>query len=395
MGSMTGTTTEAATAAAAGTATAGVRAGPSRIPQRAIDCTVMRGGTSKSVFFLARDLPPGRARRDEVLLRAMGSPDTRQIDGLGGATTVTSKVAIISPSPEPGIDVDYGFAQVEIAEARVDTAPTCGNTLSAVGPYAVERGLVPATTPVTRVTIRDVNTGAVVEAGVPTPDRMVAYDGGHAIDGVPGTAAPVELSFRGIAGAVTGAVFPTGRRSETIDGVEVTCIDVAMPMVLAAARSFGLNGHEPPAGIDAMMALTTRIEALRLEAGKRMGLGDVSRSVVPKVGLLAPPRGDGHLSSRYLTPWRCHVSHAVSGAIAVCCAAAVPDTVAAAVLRGDGRFPHRAVLEHPSGTIGVRLDLTTGAGGDLVVRSAGIERTARTLMVGQVMVPWSVWPPDT
>ncbi|MFV0258218.1 MAG: 4-oxalomesaconate tautomerase [Acidimicrobiales bacterium] len=374
--------------------------GPGRAAQRAIDCTIMRGGTSKSVFFMAGDLPPGRHRRDEVLLRAMGSPDTRQIDGLGGATTVTSKVAIISPSPESGIDVAYGFAQVEIAEARVDTTPTCGNTLSAVGPYAIERGLVAATAPVTTVTIRDLNTGAVIESRVPTPDRVVTYEGDHGVDGVPGTAAPVELLFRDVCGSVTGSVFPTGCRSESLDGIEVTCIDVAMPMVLVAARSLGLTGYEPPAGIDAMMALSSRIEALRLEAGKRMGLGDVSRSVVPKVGLLAPPRHHGHLSSRYLTPWRCHVSHAVSGAIAVCTAAAATGTVAATEARPDHRFPHHAVLEHPSGSIGVRLDIRSGPGagpghGELVVRSAGIERTARTLMTGQVMVPWSVWPPGT
>ena len=251
--------------------------------QRAIPCMFMRGGTSRGPFFLLEDLPADPEVRDRVLLAAMGSPDPRQIDGLGGATTVTSKVAMVSPSQRPGIDVDYRFAQVWLDKAIVDTAPSCGNMLAGVGPFAIERGLVTPDADETRVRIFDVNTGSRIEAIVQTPGGTVTYAGDQRIDGVPGTAAPVVLSFSDVVGSKCGAMFPTGAVQEEIDGVAVSCIDVAVPMVMMRAGDLGLSGYEPDE-ITGNAVLMRRIEKIRLEAGRRMGLGDVAESVVPRSG---------------------------------------------------------------------------------------------------------------
>ena len=255
--------------------------------QRAIPCMFMRGGTSRGPFFLLADLPADSEVRDRVLLAAMGSPDPRQIDGLGGATTVTSKVAMVSPSQRPGIDVDYRFAQVWLDKAIVDTAPSCGNMLAGVGPFAIERGLVTPDADETWVRIFDVNTGSRIEAIVQTPGGTVTYAGDQRMGGVPGTGAPVVLSFSDVVGSKCGALFPTGAVQEEIDGVPVSCIDVAMPMVIMRAGDLGLSGYDPDE-ITGNAVLMERIEKTRLEAGRRMGLGDVAESVVPKVGILAP-----------------------------------------------------------------------------------------------------------
>ena len=248
--------------------------------QRAIPCMFMRGGTSRGPFFLLEDLPADPEVRDRVLLAAMGSPDPRQIDGLGGATTVTSKVAMVSPSQRPGIDVDYRFAQVWLDKAIVDTAPSCGNMLAGVGPFAIERGLVTPDADETRVRIFDVNTGSRIEAIVQTPGGTVTYAGDQRIDGVPGTGAPVVLSFSDVVGSKCGALFPTGAVQEEIDGVPVSCIDVAMPMVMMRAGDLGISGYDPD-DITGNAVLMQRIEKIRLEAGRRMGLrrcGRISRS---------------------------------------------------------------------------------------------------------------------
>ena len=260
--------------------------------QRAIPCMFMRGGTSRGPFFLLEDLPAEPEVRDRVLLAAMGSPDPRQIDGLGGATTMTSKVAMVSPSQRAEIDVDYRFAQVWLDKAIVDTAPSCGNTLAGVGPFAIERRLVIPDADETRVRIFDVNTGSRIEALVQTPGGTVTYAGDQRMDGVPGTGAPVVLSFSDVVGSKCGALFPTGAVQEEIDGVPVSCIDVAMPMVIMRAGDLGLSGYDPDE-ITGNAVLMERIEKTRLEAGRRMGLGDVAESVVPKVGILAPARRGG------------------------------------------------------------------------------------------------------
>ncbi|HEY5622442.1 MAG TPA: PrpF domain-containing protein, partial [Gammaproteobacteria bacterium] len=252
--------------------------------QREIPCVFMRGGTSRGPYFLPEDLPADAETRDRVLLAAMGSPDTRQIDGLGGATTPTSKVAIVGRSGQADCDVDYLFAQVYVEKGIVDTAPSCGNMLAGVGPFAIERGLVDADDGETRVRIFNVNTGSRIEALVQTPDGVVEYEGDQHIDGVPGTAAPIVLSFTNIVGSKCGALLPTGERREEIDGIEVTCCDVAMPMFMMRATDLGLAGYEIDE-ITADRVRAERIETIRREAGRRMGLGDVTDSVIPKVGL--------------------------------------------------------------------------------------------------------------
>ena len=294
----------------------------------AIPCLLMRGGTSKGPYFKAADLPADTPERDRVLLAVMGSPDIRQIDGLGGADSLTSKVAIVSPSTRDGVDVDYLFAQVDIPRAVVDTSPSCGNMLSGVGPFAIETGMVQAKDGTTRVVIFDVNTSSRIEAVVQTPGGHVNYSGTAAIDGVPGTAAPVMLNFMDAVGAKTGVMLPTGQVIETIDGIEVSCLDVCMPMVMMRATDLGLDGTEGRAAIDGNTALLARIEAIRMEAGRRMGFGDVTDKVIPKVGLLSPPRGEGAITSRYLTPHKLHSAHAVTGAVCVATACLLEGSVA-------------------------------------------------------------------
>lgn len=361
--------------------------------QRAIPCMFMRAGTSRGPFFLLEDLPADPEVRDRVLLAAMGSPDPRQIDGLGGATTVTSKVAMVSPSERPGIDVDYRFAQVWLDKAIVDTAPSCGNMLAGVGPFAIERGLVAAEGDETRVRIFDVNIGSRIEAVVQTPGGAVTYAGDQRIDGVPGTGAPVVLSFSDVVGSKCGAMFPTGVEQEEIDGVAVSCIDVAMPMVVIRAGDLGLSGYDPEE-ISGKALLMQRIEKIRLEAGRRMGLGDVTESVVPKVGILSPPRRGGLVYSCYLTPHHVHPSHAVTGAICVACCASVRETVASRVARlltepvtePAADIAETVCIEHPSGTVDIRVE--TGKGGtELGVQRAGVILTARKIMEGRVFVP--------
>lgn len=350
----------------------------------------MRGGTSRGPYFLPEDLPQDVELRDRVLLAVMGSPDRRQIDGLGGATTPTSKVAIVGPSDRPGCDVDYLFAQVSVEKGIVDTAPSCGNILAGVGPFALERGLVEPRDKETRVAIYNVNTQSRIEAVVQTPNGQVTYEGNQHIDGVSGTAAPIVLSFADVVGSKCGCLFPTGSAKEEIDGIEVTCCDVAMPMLLIRAGDLGLSGYERDE-ITADPDLMLRIETIRREAGKRMGLGDVTDSVIPKVGLLAPARAGGTISSRYLTPHAVHAAHAVTGAICISSCLSIEGTIANALAASSAGSDKRVRIEHPSGSIEIRLQ-TSGNGAALDVTSAGVVRTARKIMAGSVFVPDSVWP---
>jgi len=345
----------------------------------------MRGGTSRGPFFKADDLPKDAAARDRVLLAAMGSPDVRQIDGLGGADTLTSKVAIVSKSTRPGVDVDYLFAQVDIGKPIVDTNPSCGNMLAGVAPFAIETGLFPAQDGETHVMIYNVNTEARIEAIVQTPGRQVQYTGDARIDGVPGTAAPIVLNFMDVVGSISGKLLPTGNARDVIDGIEVTCIDVAMPMIMMRAKDVGLTGYEGRAEINPNKALFARIEPIRREAGKRMGFGDVTDKVIPKVGLLSPPRDGGTIASRYLTPHALHAAHAVTGAVCVASACALEGTIAHELAKPDSANPRTIWIEHPSGQVDVLLQ-TRGKGADMDV-IAGTLRTARPIMKGEVLVP--------
>ena len=355
--------------------------------QLGIPAAVMRGGTSKGLYFRRADLPADRRARDNVLLAAMGSPDPRQIDGAGGANPLTSKVAMVGPSAADDVDVDYLFAQVHIERAIVDLSPTCGNLLAGVGPFAIERGMVEVGDDETRVRIRMVNTGGIAEAVVQTPGRRVRYDGDVAIDGVPGTSAPVILDFLRCVGSRTGAMLPSGRPQDEIDGVPVTLIDVAMPMMVVRADSLGKTGYETPAELDADTALFARVERMRRTAGERMGLGDVSDMVIPKVSLVARPRVGRGISSRYLVPTRTHQAHAATGAICVASAAVAPGTVASEVARIDSASSPLAVaVEHPAGQLEVSVDIRDAADGIEVV-SAGLVRTARLIFDGTIFVP--------
>jgi 2-methylaconitate cis-trans-isomerase PrpF len=349
-----------------------------------IPCVLMRGGTSRGPYFLASDLPSDPAARDRVLIAAMGSPHSLQVDGIGGGHALTSKVAIVSPSDRPGVDVEYLFAQVSVDRAFVDTSPNCGNMLSGVGPFAIETGLVAAQDGETTVRIFNRNTAGLIEAIVQTPGGAVVYDGTTAIDGVSGAAAPIKLAFLDAVGSKTRGLFPSGETAETIDGVRVTLADYAMPMMLAAAADLGISGDETPEVLDADAALLARIQALRVEAGRRMGLGDTSKLVIPKVGLLSAPRRGGTITSRYFVPDRCHKSHAVTGGLCVAVACRTPGTVAYDLAATDG--PRSAVaIEHPSG----RIDIDLAFAPDGTVTRAGVIRTARRIFEGNLLVPAS------
>ncbi len=355
-----------------------------------VPCLYMRGGTSKGPYFKLDDLPADRETRDRFLLSAMGSPDARQIDGLGGADTLTSKVAIVGRSARPGVDVDYHFAQVDISKPIVDINPSCGNMLAGVAPFAIESGLVKAQDGHTKVVIYDVNTQMKIQAIIETPGGQVNYAGDARIDGVPGTAAPVILNFMDIVGSKTGKMLPTGKAMEQIDGIDVSLVDVCMPMMLLRAKDVGLTGYEGRKEIDGNKELLARIEKIRLEAGRRMTFGDVSDKVIPKVGLLSPPRDPkGSITSRYLTPHALHAAHAVTGACCVVTACALEGSVAHELVRMPPGNPRTLWIEHPSGMVDVRLE-TTGSGPTMDV-ICGVLRTARPIMTGHVMVPKSVF----
>ena len=355
--------------------------------QTRIPCLLMRGGTSKGAYFLASDLPEQQLHRDRVLLAAMGSPDARQIDGIGGGDSLTSKVAIIKPSARADADVDYLFAQVLVDEPRVDYGQNCGNILAGVGPFAIERGLVKVQGDVTPVRIFMENTGQIAIAHVPTPNGAVNYSGEARIDGVPGHAAPLIVEFEDVAGSSCGTLLPTGNVVNEFDGVEVTCIDNGMPVVLIRVEDLGLSGYEHPEQLDADTGLKARLESIRLQAGPRMNLGDVTQRNVPKMCLVASAQLGGALSTRTFIPHRCHTSIGVFGAVSVAVACLIEGSVAAQVARIGEGDQKRLSIEHPTGEFTVELRLQDG-----VLAGCGLMRTARLLFDGCVCVPDGLWP---
>jgi 4-oxalomesaconate tautomerase len=340
----------------------------------------MRGGTSKGGYFLSEDLPTDIAERDSFLLRVMGSPDAKQIDGMGGANPLTSKIGVVKRSDRPGVDVDYLFLQVFVDQAIVTDAQNCGNILAGVGPFAIERGLVEAREGETDVVIHMDNTGQIARATVQTPHRRVTYAGEARIDGVPGTAAPIPLLFSDTAGSTCGALLPTGNAVDEIDGLNVTLIDNGMPCVIVAASDLGVTGYEDCAVLETNAALRARIEALRLKVGPLMNLGDVAAKSVPKMTRVAPPRDGGSLCTRSFIPHRCHDSIGVLAAVTVATAALLDGSPAQAVARLDPAARMTVVVEHPSG----RTECVVERGADGAVTSAGMLRTARKLMDGVV-----------
>lgn len=356
-----------------------------------IPCTLMRGGTSKGLYFHEHDLPADSEVRDRVLLAAMGSPDIRQIDGVGGAHPLTSKVAVIRKSSRAGADVDYLFLQVVVDKAEVSDSQNCGNILAGVGPWAVENGLVPVAGERTPVRIHMVNTASIAVAHVPTPSGAVEYEGDTRIDGVPGTAAGISIEFLDVAGSSCGLLLPTGAALDRVDGVEVTCIDNGMPVVILRATDFGLSGDETPGQLEGNTALKARIEKVRLHLGPRMNLGDVLKKTVPKMCLVSAPRHGGAISTRTFIPHRVHESIGVLGAVSVATACVTPGSVAAQVanLRRAGAA-QRLDVEHPTGFFTVDIEVEP-AGDGIAVRRAALLRTARKLMRGEVFVPSRVW----
>ncbi|HEU4604224.1 MAG TPA: 4-oxalomesaconate tautomerase [Steroidobacteraceae bacterium] len=356
-----------------------------------IPCTLMRGGTSKGLYFHERDLPSDRELRDRVLLAAMGSPDARQIDGVGGGHPLTSKVALIKKSARPNVDVDYLFLQVVVGKAEVSDSQNCGNILAGVGPWAIEQGLVPVAGAITPVRIHMVNTDSVAVAYVATSGGAVEYEGDARIDGVPGTAAPVRLEFLDIAGSSCGSMLPTGRARDRIDDLEVTCIDNGMPVVLLRASDFGLKGDETPEQLESNSGLKSRIEQIRLKLGGPMNLGDVLKKTVPKMCLISAPRSGGSIATRTFIPHRVHESIGVLGAVSVATACALPGSIAAEIaqLKPEGA-EQRIDVEHPTGFFTVDLELRQEAGA-VSVQRASLLRTSRLLMRGEVFVPRKVW----
>lgn len=340
----------------------------------------MRGGTSKGGYFLKKDLPADEAERDAFLLRVMGSPDPRQINGMGGGDPLASKVAVVSTSTRPGVDVDYLFLQVFVDQPIVTGAQNCGNILAGVGPFAIERGLVPAKDTETEVSIFMENTSQLAVASVQTPGGRVRYDGDARIDGVPGTAAAIPLEFCDTAGSTCGALLPTGRCVDLIDGVEVTLIDNGMPCVVMRASDLGASGYEDREALDAAVELKQRIEAIRLIAGPLMNLGDVTSKSIPKMMLVAPPRGGGAVSVRSFIPHRAHASIGVLGAVSVATACLLKGSPAACVAVVPSGSRKTLSVEHPTGETSCILETD----GDGQVISAAMLRTARKLMDGQI-----------
>lgn len=345
-----------------------------------IPCLWMRGGTSKGAVFLRGDLPEDSAARDALLLDLMGSPDPRQIDGLGGGDPLTSKVAILSLSSRDDADVDYLFLQVFVDQPLVSDAQACGNILAAVGPASIELGLVPAQAGTTDLRIHMVNTGEIAQAAVHTPNRKVSYSGGADIDGVPGQHAPVALFFDNLAGSMTGALLPTGAPQDEINGLRCTLIDNGMPCVVMRATDFGITGHEAPAELEADTALGARIEAIRLAAGPLMNLGDVSKKSVPKMVLASEPLDGGLVMTRSWIPHRVHKSLGVFAAVTVTTAALIKGSAIAGLASSVGPDQTRFAVEHPAGKTEVLL--RRDAEGKVI--SCGLTRTARKILEGRV-----------
>ncbi|WP_206242345.1 4-oxalomesaconate tautomerase [Novosphingobium terrae] len=343
-------------------------------------CLWMRGGTSKGGFFLKSDLPADTAERDAFLLGVMGSPDERQIDGMGGADPLTSKVAVVSKSDREGIDVDYLFLQVFVDQAIVTDAQNCGNILAGIGPFAIERGLIPATGDETRVAIFMENTGQVAVATVQTPGGVVTYNGDARIDGVPGSHAPIPLEFRDTAGSSCGALLPSGNAVDVVNGVPVTLIDNGMPCVVMKAQDVGITGYEDRESLDANTELKAKIEAIRLAVGETMNLGDVKEKSVPKMMLVAPPKNGGAVTVRSFIPHRAHATIGVLGAVSVATACLIPGSPAAEVAEIPEGNRKTLSVEHPTGEMSCVLELDDKG----QVATAALLRTARKLMDGTV-----------
>lgn len=353
--------------------------------QKAIKTLLMRGGTSKGPFFLESDLPSDKESRDKTLLAVMGSPDRRQIDGLGGANPLTSKVGIVSKGTQAGVDLNFLFAQVVVDKALVDTTPNCGNMLAAVVPFALETGLVKAQGDTTTLRVLTLNTDMQCDITVETPGGQINYEGNARIDGVPGSSAPITINFLDTAGSVCSGLLPTGKVLDIIDGIEMTCIDNGMPLVIMRAKDLDRTGYESVAEMNADEPLKQRIEALRLKAGELMGLGDVTSKTYPKMCLIAPPKDGGSISTRCFIPHVCHDAIGVLAAVTVGTACVLDGSITKGIATVPEGNSKKVSVEHPTGEFTVELEIDPSNPQN--VTKAALLRTARLIMRGEVMVP--------
>lgn len=359
--------------------------------QRPIPCSIIRGGTSRGAYFVADDLPADATTRNRVLCAVMGGPDALQIDGLGGGHPLTSKVAIVSPASRADADVDYLFLQVSPTLQTVSDAQNCGNLLAGVGIFAASRGLVSVGQDQTRVTVHMANSGKICELEMPTPGGALVVGGDTAIDGVPGTGAPIVCNFLNIAGSACGNLLPTGSVIDEVDNLVVTCIDNGMPVVVLRASDLGIEGTESPEKLDAHTELKARLEAIRLKIGPRMNLGDVRTQSVPKLCLVSKASAGGVINTRTFIPHECHKAIGVLGAVSVATACLLPGSVCfdlAVVPDGETKLMD---VEHPSGSFRVSLDVRGSESPEKAFGKAGVIRTARTIMSGEVLVPESIF----
>ncbi|MGB0630419.1 MAG: 4-oxalomesaconate tautomerase [Alphaproteobacteria bacterium] len=363
--------------------------------QTKIPCVIQRGGTSKGPYFLASDLPTDPGLRDRVLLAIMGSPDSRQIDGLGGADPLTSKVAIVSKSADGKADLDYLFCQVKVDQPMVDVTPNCGNMLAGVAPFALEHGLIDAEDGRTTVRIHMVNSGNLCDAHIQTPGGIVTYDGDARIDGSPGTSAPVMIDFLDTAGSACGSLLPTGNVVDTVDGIDITCIDNGMPVVLLKAEDVGATGYETRDELNAAEDVKKRLESIRLQIGEAMNLGDVAEKVVPKMCLVSPPANGGTINTRCFIPHVCHASIGVLAAVTVGTACVLPGSTAYDIADVPDGNPKLISVEHPSGEFSVELETGEPVDGIPQIQRATLLRTTRRLMEGFALVPADVWDGKT
>ncbi|MGA1206850.1 MAG: 4-oxalomesaconate tautomerase [Litorivicinaceae bacterium] len=362
--------------------------------QRAIPCWQFRGGSSKGIYFKAADLPSEDTLRNQVILHAVSGStgaDKRQVDGLGGAHPLTSKVAVVGPSTHPEADIDYLFVQVVVGQAAVDTSPNCGNILSGIGAFALETGMMTQSGSEARIRVHMVNSGNLCELVFPLVDGLPDYDGDCRIDGVPGTAAPIVCRYADLAGSACGALLPTGSPIDVFDGVAVTCIDNGMPVVVMKAEDLGISGYESAADLNQDETLKAKVESIRLQAGLAMGLGDVTDKVVPKMSLVSRPSQGGTLNTRTFIPKVCHDAIGVLGAVSVASAAVYEGSPAHQVAEPVNGPSRRMVVEHPSGDFIVDLELDESTQPPTIL-TAGLLRTTRLLASGVTYVPQSVWP---
>ena len=359
--------------------------------QTRIPCVIQRGGTSKGPYFLASDLPSDPELRDRVLLAIMGSPDARQIDGLGGADPLTSKVAIVSKSAMDGVDLDYLFCQVKVDQPLVDITPNCGNMLAGVAPFALEHGLIAAQDGRTTVRIHMVNSSNLCDVHIQTPGGIVTYEGDARIDGSPGTSAPVLIDFLDTAGSACGSLLPTGNVVDVVDGVKITCIDNGMPVVLLKAQDVGATGYETRDELNAAEDVKKRIESIRIQIGEAMNLGDVTEKVVPKMCLVSPPVNGGTINTRCFIPHVCHASIGVLASVTVGTACVLPGSTAYDIAEVPAGEPKMISVEHPSGEFSVELETGAPVDGIPRIERAALLRTTRRLMEGNALIPADIW----